>query len=230
MVRVRGFYVQSVGTSHPRCTASLRGSRAREGAVGSTGKGQNLRPGSWTAQCWLARPHSCRVGARSLDTGDAKPPSPERERQAPPARSPVLRERPGSPHRSCSGGNFFKPAIKRGVAVSSASVDRSCQSHMALVLRSEAPRLVTGSLRSFPNPPLQAAWGRGRLGGVGREPPRAGRAAWPVPAPLRRSRRGPRGAGLGLPPLSQPPGWGGGAPPSRPAPGPGRSICVVSFA
>lgn len=91
---------------------------------------------------------------------------------------------------------------------------------MALVLRSEAPRLVTGSLRSFPNPPLQAAWGRGRLGGVGREPQRAGRAARPVPAPLRLSRRGPRGAGLGLPPLSQPPGWGGGAPPSfAPLPG-----------
>lgn len=91
---------------------------------------------------------------------------------------------------------------------------------MALVLRSEAPRLVTGSLRSFPNPPLQAAWGRGRLGGVGREPRRAGRAAWPGPALLRPSRRGPRGAGWGLPPLPRPPGWGGGAPPFRPAPGP----------
>lgn len=90
---------------------------------------------------------------------------------------------------------------------------------MALVLRSEAPRLVTGSLRSFPNPPLQAAWGRGRLG-AGREPPRAGRAAWPVPALLRPSRRGPRGAGLGLPPPSQPQGWGGGAPPPlAPLPG-----------
>lgn len=91
---------------------------------------------------------------------------------------------------------------------------------MALVLRSEAPRLVTGLLRSFPNPPLQAAWGRGRLGCVGREPPRAGPASSPVPSPLRPSRRGPRGVGLGLPPLSQPLSWGSSAPPSlAPLPG-----------
>lgn len=76
---------------------------------------------------------------------------------------------------------------------------------MALVLRSEAPRLVTGPLRSFPNPPLQAAWGRGRLGGAGREPPHAGRASRLVPAPLHPSQRGPRGAGL-TPPPRPPPG------------------------
>lgn len=85
---------------------------------------------------------------------------------------------------------------------------------MALVLRSEAPRLVTGSLRSFPNPPLQAAWGRGRLGGAGREPPHAGRASWLVPAPLHPSQRGPRGAGL-TPPLTAP-WWGAGVPPPAP--------------
>lgn len=90
---------------------------------------------------------------------------------------------------------------------------------MALVLPSEAPRLVTGSLRSFPNPPLQAAWGRGRLGGAGREPLRAGRAAWPVPVPLRPSRCGPWGTGLGLPPPSQPQAGGSAPPPLAPLQG-----------
>lgn len=90
---------------------------------------------------------------------------------------------------------------------------------MALVLRSEAPRLVTGSLHSFPNPPLQAAWGRGRLGGAGREPPRgAGRLASTSPAAPEPAWA--PGCGLGLPPPSQPPGRGGGAPPPlAPLPG-----------
>lgn len=76
------------------------------------GKGQNLRPGSWTVFHWLAQSHSCRAG----DRWGQVPRSRRRQTSLPGAGalvppgalpSPALTPARGPPHRSCSGGNFL---------------------------------------------------------------------------------------------------------------------------
>lgn len=121
MVRVCGFYIKGLLESlTSNCIASFIGSMERRGKVGPTGgKGQEPRPGSWIL---LYRSAQLQPGpqagwgdiaergtdrrAGSLDPGDAKPPSPGRERRSP-WRAPQPRAHAVAPHRSCSGGNFL---------------------------------------------------------------------------------------------------------------------------
>lgn len=103
------------------CIASFIGSTVRRGNVGPMGervRNLGLGAGSYfTGRLSYSRSAS-RVGVgdpaewgkdgrvRSLDPGDAKPPSRGLERRSP-RRAPQPRAHAVAPHRSCSGGNFL---------------------------------------------------------------------------------------------------------------------------
>ena len=131
MFHVCSFYIKGLLES----LISNYGEKGERGAHGGTG--QKPRPGKLDLTSLVG---SATVGpqagwgwgdpaewgkderVRSLDPEDAKPPSRGLERRSPPARSLAQSARRGSAPELLRR-QFFKPAIKRGVAVSSASVD-----------------------------------------------------------------------------------------------------------